>query len=389
MDKNLKSFIDELQIEFSKEKQKDFEREQLSLMDGFAPNYFDFKLTTPKYAEWRYQVKTYIKTNYTDYDIQEILELLDITELFETEKDRIVGLLTALASQDTPNGSMRNIDEAGVFISHSSEDKEFVNKISSFFQTLGIKSDNIFCSSIEGQGVKNGERIEEKVRERLITSKLLFYVITKNFLKSNYCIQELGAGWILRDSRINGKKVFLLKLADVKANDIKGFINSDFKYSELNQDSLTELIDDVSEVFNVPNRKATENNRLCKLLLEQTKEFVDTAVQQADMDDEEKDRILREKLIKSIDKLTSLEKLIIAEIYFSDEKSIKLDITNGVVIQLQEKIYIRRLSNIGRSISGFAFGLQPWIAEYIDENQKFRSSLRRIYNKQRTNPNDY
>jgi len=380
MDIKLKSFIEELQSEFKKEQQKEFAAYQRNLDDSCLSVY-TFTLATPKYAEWRYNVKTYIKTNYVDYDIQEILELLNITELLETEKDRIVGLLNALASQDTPNNSVQKIDEAGVFISHSSEDKEFVNKISMFFQTLGIKSDNIFCSSIEGQGVKNGDRIEEKVREHLIKSKLLFYVITKNFLKSNYCIQELGAGWILRDIRIIGKKVFLLKLDDVKANDIKGFINSDFKYSELNQDSLMGLIDDVSEVFNVPNRKATEYNKLCKLLLEQTKEFVETVVQQADMDDKEKNRKLKEKLIKSIEKLTPLEKSIIAEIYFSDEKSINLDITNGAVIQLQEKIYIRRLSNIGRSLSGFAFGLQPWIAEYIDENQQFRASLKRIYDK--------
>lgn len=79
--------------------------------------------------------------------------------------------------------------------------------------------------------------------------------------------------------------------------------------------------------------------------------------------------------------MTPLEKSIIAEIYFSDEKSINLDITNGAVIQLQEKIYIRRLSNIGRSLSGFAFGLHHWIAEYIDENQQFRASQKRIYDK--------
>ncbi|MDE6473690.1 MAG: TIR domain-containing protein [Clostridia bacterium] len=388
MDIKIKSFIDELQIEFIKEQQKDWAAFQRDLEDRCISVY-TFTLATPKYAEWRYSVKTYIKTNYADYDIEEILELLDIKELSETEKDRIVGLLTALASQNTPNCSMRRIDESGVFISHSSEDKEFVNKISTFFQTLGIKSDNIFCSSIEGQGVKNGERIEEKVRERLISSQLLFYIITKNFLKSNYCIQELGAGWILRDSRINGKKVFLLKLDDVKADEIKGFINSDFKYSELNQDSLTELIDDVSEVFNVPCRKAADNNRLCKLLLEQTKEFVETAVQQADMDDKEKNRILKEKLIKSIEKLTPLEKSIIAEIYFSDEKCIDLDLSSGVTIQLQEKLYIRRLTEVSTCGLEFAFGLQKWIADFIDDNQKFRSALRRIYNKQKSNPYDY
>jgi hypothetical protein len=79
--------------------------------------------------------------------------------------------------------------------------------------------------------------------------------------------------------------------------------------------------------------------------------------------------------------LTPLEKSIIAEIYFSDEKSINLDITNDLVLQLQEKKCIRRLSNISYTRTGFAFGLHHWIAEYIDDNQQFRTSLKRIYNK--------
>lgn len=385
MDNTLITYASELDDEFNKVYIQNYDLFEQSLHGHITSYTFKspaaFRLSTPYFAEWRYKVKTYIMTNYADYEIQEIMELLDKTDLSETEKNRIVGLLNALANQSTPNAATRKVACSGVFISHSSQDKDFVVKVSDFFEKIGVKTKDIFCSSIEGQGVKNGERIEEKVRERLISSQLLFYIITKNFLKSNYCIQELGAGWILRDSRINGKKAFLLKLDDVKADEIKGFVNSDFKYSILDQDSLTELIDDVSEVFDIPCRKATDNNKLCKLLLEQTKDFVQTAVEQADMDDKEKDRILREKLIKSIDKLTPLEKNIIAAIYFSDEKSIKLDITNGAVIQLQEKIYIRRLSNIGRSLSGFPFGLQPWIAEYIDENQQFRTSLKRIYDK--------
>ncbi len=395
MDENIDKFVKELQDEFNTAEKNNFiiVQSTINKRSGFmAPNAqypSSFKLRTEKFAEWRYNVKTYINTHYLDYDIKEILALLELSELSKSNKDNLIGQLKALANQTSPNGIAKKLEVSGVFISHSSADKEFIIKVADFFEKLGIDKNEIFCSSIEGQGVKNGERIEEKVRKRLITSKLLFYVITNNFLKSNYCIQELGAGWILRDSRINGKKVFLLKLDDVKTDDIKGFVNSDFKYSILDQDSLTELIDDVSELFNVPYRKATENNKLCKLLLEQTKEFVQTAVQQADMDDKEKNRILKEKLIKSIEKLTPLEKSIIAEIYFSDEKCIDLDLSSGVTIQLQEKLYIRRLTEVSTCGLDFAFGLQKWIADFIDDNQKFRSALRRIYNKQKSNPYDY
>lgn len=81
-----------------------------------------------------------------------------------------------------------------VFISHSSKDEEFVVKLAQLFELLGVAHNNIFCSSIEGQGVKHGKKIEEAVRNEIIEDKVLSYIISKNFLNSNYCLNELGAG---------------------------------------------------------------------------------------------------------------------------------------------------------------------------------------------------
>lgn len=125
-----------------------------------------------------------------------------------------------------------------VFISHSSKDEDFVIRLSQFFQLLGIERNNIFCSSIEGQGVKHGKKIETAVRNEMIEDKILVFVISANFIKSEYCLNELGAGWILSDERIQNKNLFHIKLPGIDFDNIKGFISSGDKCTELNEKSM-------------------------------------------------------------------------------------------------------------------------------------------------------
>lgn len=57
-----------------------------------------------------------------------------------------------------------------LFISHSSNDKSLVDKIITLCTSIGINPDDIFCSSFEGQGVKNGKRINSEVKKELLSS---------------------------------------------------------------------------------------------------------------------------------------------------------------------------------------------------------------------------
>lgn len=264
MDKRLLEFMDQIKAEIKRVDEEMVENWQKDLQSGIfgIPS---CSISTKEYTKWRYNLKTYLLDNYSDVDLEEILKILNKSALNEGDRDVLIGLLEAIANLDKST-KIKKINTEGIFISHSSEDSDFIIKVSDFFRKLGIDKENIFCSSIEGQGVKNGERLEEKIRNKIITSRLLFYVISDNFLRSNFCIEELGAGWILRDERIQAKRVFILKLPNVKS-EVKGFINADFKYTACNNESLMGLIDDVSEIFGLANKKATEIGDLCKTLL--------------------------------------------------------------------------------------------------------------------------
>ena len=111
-----------------------------------------------------------------------------------------------------------------LFISHSSEDKSLVDKIITLCTSIGISPDKIFCSSFEGQGVKNGKRINSEVKKELLSSVAILYIVTKNFLESTYCSQELGAACLTNDE----KPFFIFKSNEVTKEDLYGFLDSSY-----------------------------------------------------------------------------------------------------------------------------------------------------------------
>lgn len=82
-----------------------------------------------------------------------------------------------------------------IFISHSGDDEELVNMFRDLLiQDFHINQNEIFCSSIVV-----GEDFNIKIKENLQASKVVLLLITPNFMKSNYCLMEMGAAWINKD----------------------------------------------------------------------------------------------------------------------------------------------------------------------------------------------
>ena len=113
----------------------------------------------------------------------------------------------------------------GVFISHSSTNREIAEKLCEFMTTCGVKKNNIFCSSIAGQGVDNGEKLNKRIAKSIKNSRILIFLISADFLESSYCMEELGTGWYLAENNV--LKCYFLVLPDVlNLSEIKGFVNS-------------------------------------------------------------------------------------------------------------------------------------------------------------------
>ena len=86
-----------------------------------------------------------------------------------------------------------------IFISHSSKDKNIVeNFIDKILRLgMGILSEDIFCTSIEGMDIRTGEDIRKHIKDNLKYCDYVFLMISQNYNKSVVCLNEMGAAWAL------------------------------------------------------------------------------------------------------------------------------------------------------------------------------------------------
>ena len=260
-----------------------------------------------------------------------------------------------------------------VFLSHSSKD-QFVSYFVSFLTSLGINPNDIFCSSLEGQGVKNGKRINDVIRKEFIEADLIIYLISHNFLESVYCTQELGGALFVAE---DSNKFFVFKFEDVKGEDIKGFIDDSYKYNLVDSEGLSSLYDSLADVFDLNNKQAVITRAINKLL-EDLKKDIKVLVEEKDKsaDEIEKDRIIL--LQKQYDDLSLGEKVIIGSIYYSEDAVGYYQLSNGTIGLLSSKHFIYRTTNLSTGAAQFAYALQPWTLKFIKNNEEVQKELETI-----------
>lgn len=89
--------------------------------------------------------------------------------------------------------------ESKLFISHSSNDKDYVEKLVSLFEGMGLNDEQIFCSSIPGYDIPVGKNIFDYLIELFQDYDLhIIFVHSKNYYNSPISLNEMGAAWALK-----------------------------------------------------------------------------------------------------------------------------------------------------------------------------------------------
>ncbi len=89
-----------------------------------------------------------------------------------------------------------------VFISHASRDSDIVEELIDVLETIGLESEQIFCTSFEGYGIDLGENFLDKIRGELESESLVIFLLSRNFYQSPVCLCEMGATWVLSKEHI-------------------------------------------------------------------------------------------------------------------------------------------------------------------------------------------
>lgn len=137
-----------------------------------------------------------------------------------------------------------------VFISHRSTDKAIADMLLDFLVGTGVPRNLVFCSSLPGNDIK--EKISREVKNALQTSKVNIAILSKDYYKSAYCLNEAGILWFLDDA-----VVIPLVLPEITHDKMIGFLDGEYKTRSLDsEDDIAYIYDAIIEELGIPQTKA-------------------------------------------------------------------------------------------------------------------------------------
>lgn len=163
------------------------------------------------------------------------------------------------------NGSNQNYSKASeldIFISHSSSDTAFVEKLIDLLRSsLNISAQRIRCSSVDGYRLSVGVNTDEQLRKEVHDAEILIGVITPYSMKSAYVLFELGARWGAK------KKLFPILACGAEPSILGGPLKAVNSLDCNSASQIHQLIDEISKTLNISKESpASYQNQIDQLI---------------------------------------------------------------------------------------------------------------------------
>lgn len=86
-----------------------------------------------------------------------------------------------------------------LFISHSSTNESIAEALVDMFRTIGFNTKNMFCSSVNGFDIREGEDIYDTLLSKFQDYKIfVIFLLSKDYYERVACLNEMGAAWVLK-----------------------------------------------------------------------------------------------------------------------------------------------------------------------------------------------
>ena len=86
-----------------------------------------------------------------------------------------------------------------LFISHSSATENIATNLVQLLRTLGFNNKNLFCSSVPGYDIKEGEDIYDTLASKFQDYNIfVIFLLSSEYYQSAACLNEMGATWVLK-----------------------------------------------------------------------------------------------------------------------------------------------------------------------------------------------
>lgn len=86
-----------------------------------------------------------------------------------------------------------------IFISHATKDKDYVGEIIKLLESLGLREDEIICSSIPPYCIPLDNNVYDWLVEEFQHSDLhVIYALSSTYYSRTACLNEMGAAWAMK-----------------------------------------------------------------------------------------------------------------------------------------------------------------------------------------------
>lgn len=86
-----------------------------------------------------------------------------------------------------------------IFISHSSKNKNFGEKLVELLRNIGIKESEIIYTSNTAYGIPIGQNIFNWLKSQITENPFVIYLLSEEYYQSIACLNEMGAAWIIEN----------------------------------------------------------------------------------------------------------------------------------------------------------------------------------------------
>lgn len=149
-----------------------------------------------------YNIESHLHKTYTQDAIKSLIAQASEKTIKEIAAD--LKLSTGLIqSAKKEQSSSKTKPLSKIFIIHDKQDKAIIESFIQLLQGIGIKPENIFCSSLEGYGTPLGININEDIKMRLKEDVLVLFMVSDHFYNSSNCMIQMGAAWALTKDQIS------------------------------------------------------------------------------------------------------------------------------------------------------------------------------------------
>lgn len=178
-----------------------------------------------------FQRKYRDQDQYTDYkedvqiDLDHCKSYLDALFSVELRKQ-------GAAEEDNAPQLQQKDKAPKVFISHKKEDKAYADALVNLINfIIGADGDKIFCSSVQGYGIKQSRDIMDELKAQFDNYEVFMIIIhSPRYYQSAVCLNEMGAAWVM------GSQFSSFLTTDCKAEHMRGVINKEKIFIDPNDD---------------------------------------------------------------------------------------------------------------------------------------------------------